>query len=285
MPSLCVELRRARPLLGTLVEIRASGSDRSAVGAAVDAAFEEIARVHARMSYHDSDSDVAQLNRRAWGDAVRVDPRTFEVLALACRLFRLTEGDFDAAIAPTLVRNDLLPLQDCGALPVGTSADIELLPDRHVRFRRPLAIDLGGIAKGYAVDRAVEILQARGLRSGCVNAGGDLRLFGGREAVHVRLPGAPGRVMRLAEITDASLATTAGYFAPAGMASVVDPRRGVLAERDISVSVSAPACALADALTKVVWLRQHAADAVLRRLGARAWIIPKEASRCETAIA
>ncbi len=251
----------------------------------MDAAFAEIARVHACMSYHDSDSDVARLNRSAWRDPVRVDPRTFEVLALACRLFRLTGGEFDAAIAPTLVRHDLLPPQECATLPVGTSADIELLADRHVRFRHPLAIDLGGIAKGYAVDRAVEILQACGLRSGCVNAGGDLRAFGCRETVHVRLPGAPGRVIRLAEISDASVATTAGYFMPAGKAAVVEPRRGVLAERDISVSVSAPACVLADALTKVVWLRQDAAAGLLRRLGARAWIIPEEPSRCETAFA
>jgi thiamine biosynthesis lipoprotein len=172
-------LRRARPLLGTFVEIRLAAPDEAAAECALRAGFAAVARVQRLMNYHDAGSDVSRVNRLAARRPVAVHPWTAAVLHRAARLHRESGGLFDITIAPTLARGGWLPrCRPRRADPRATAADIEILPGRRVRFRKPLAVDLGGIAKGYAVDRAVSVLRRAGALSGTVNAGGDLRVFG-----------------------------------------------------------------------------------------------------------
>ena len=103
------DLRRARPLLGTFVEISASGAASADMEDAIEAAFGAVARVHRLMSFHDRGSDVSRLNRKAKAGAVAVDPWTFEVLAIAQDLHRRSGGAFDIAVAPVLQGLGLLP--------------------------------------------------------------------------------------------------------------------------------------------------------------------------------
>jgi len=255
------------------VDITVSGSGPAQLNEMIAAAFQEVEQVHACMSFHAADSDVSRLNRSAWRDPVEVDERTVEVLALARQLFARSGGMFEIAIAPVLARLGALPGAGIPRGARGTSADIELLGKQHVRFRRPLAIDLGGIAKGYAVDRAVECLRALGAEAGRVNAGGDLRVFGAPQPVRVRHPARPWAVLPLIELADGAIATTAGYFSTGGYAPVIDPRSGDLAPSQASVSVRAASCALADALTKVVWLMGKGAAPILAAYDARAWVL------------
>src|SRR5437660_7414174 len=102
-------LKRARPLLGTFVEIAASGAESTDLEAAVEAAFAAVARVHRLMSFHDPESDVSRLNREAKAGVVAVDPWTFEVLAIAQDLHRRSGGAFEIAVAPMLQDLGLLP--------------------------------------------------------------------------------------------------------------------------------------------------------------------------------
>lgn len=272
-------MRRFRPLLGTLVEVRTTAATPEAGARAVHAAFVAIEQVHALMSFHAADSDVSRLNRRAAQEAVSVHASTYSVLRRALRLHATTAGLFDITVAPALVRGGWLPRT--GALPAngGTAADIRLLSGHRVRFRRPLLIDLGGIAKGYAVDRAVAALRRHGATSGVVNAGGDLRVFGPQpELVHVRLPGSPGQMAPLLRLADRAVATSAHYFARRAVggrlvAPIFDPQRRQLAGEARSVSVVARECWLADALCKVVWLAGADASALLRRHRASARVL------------
>src|SRR5580704_14561335 len=176
------EIRRARPLLGTFVEIEVAGAARSELDAAIDAAFEAVARVHRLMSFHERDSDVSRLNREASLRPVKVHAWTFQVLEMAVEMHRLTKGIFDITVAPALQAMGLLPgLEGDAAIVTETRFfdAIELLPENTVRFRHPdVRIDLGGIAKGFAVDRALEALRGFDVSSGMVNAGGDLAAFG-----------------------------------------------------------------------------------------------------------
>jgi thiamine biosynthesis lipoprotein len=182
--SVCrASLCRARPLLGTFVEIRSAGASPGAVEQAVDAAFAAVAEVHRLMSFHDADSDVSRLNRQAFNHSVAVDPWTYEVLETALALHRQSMGAFDIAVAPALQELGMLPLnegeRDIGRIARATSGAIELLPDNRVRFHHPATrIDLGGIAKGFAVDRALDVLREQNQSQGLVNAGGDLATFG-----------------------------------------------------------------------------------------------------------
>lgn len=275
-----VEIRRARPLLGTIIDIRVVAPTAPQAERALRAAFGAVERVHALMSYHDSLSDVSGLNRRAASDSVRVHAWTHLVLRHAQKLHGVTHGLFDITIAPVLVRCGWLP-GDTTPLPPpgGCSADITLLADHHVRFRRPLLIDLGGIAKGFAVDRAITALRRHGATAGVINAGGDLRIFGPTgEPVHVRRPESPGRLQLLTSLRNSALATSAPYFTARRInghlcTPVIDPRNGTPSRRSLSVSVQARTCLLADALCKVVWLAGVDATAsILQRHRARAWV-------------
>jgi thiamine biosynthesis lipoprotein len=276
----CAERRRCRPLLGTLVEVAVAAADPVPLDDMIAAAFEEIDRVHQKMSFHAAGSDVSRLNRSAWREAVAVDAWTYEVLSLAREIHELSGGVFEIATAQALARLGALPGEGIMPHACGTTADIELLEGHRVRFRRPLAIDLGGIAKGYAVDRAIEMLRAQGATSARVNAGGDLRIHGGPEWISVRHPACPALSIPLFELADGAVATTAGYFSPDAQAQVVDPRTGVLAPSQASVTVRASRCALADALTKVVWLLGEDAARILAVFDARSWVLRHEDLSC-----
>jgi thiamine biosynthesis lipoprotein len=261
-------LRRARPLLGTFVEVAADAESRAREWRAVEAAFAALARIHRLMSFHEPSSDLARLNRLAHVEAVAVAPDTFAVLERAAFFAAESDGRFDCTVGAALVRARRLPAHPGHAAGAGCWRDVELTADGRVRFRRPLALDLGGIAKGWAVDRAIDALERHGVRSGLVNAGGDLRATGPRAwALAVRLPGARARAVPLAPLRGEAVATTA--FAPgAGASRVVDPRTGAIRRAARSVSVFAPTCVDADALTKIVWLGPPPGS-LLERLGAR----------------
>src|SRR5690348_79730 len=130
-------VRRARPLLGTMVEIRIA--DTEACDRAIAAAFAAIARVERLMSVHRADSELSRLNRHGHERAIRVDPWTYAVLAAALRLGRTSGGLFDCAVASVLARHGFLPrrLARAGDM-AATQRDVVLLPDGRVRFRRPL---------------------------------------------------------------------------------------------------------------------------------------------------
>jgi thiamine biosynthesis lipoprotein len=264
-------IQRAQVWLGTLVEVALPASDATEERFA--AAFAAIAHVHRTMSAHDSASDLARIARDAHHDAVVVDPETYSVLGLARMLHEITDGAFDVAVAPVLARAGLLPAHATTDLdPVSSMSNVELLPGHRVRTAAPTSLELGGIAKGHAVDRAVAALRAAGVRAGVVNAGGDWRVFGSNEwqALRVRHPMHPTRILALAHVCDASVATSADYFGDE-RGRLVEPHTRELRPFGASITVVAHCCALADALTKVVALAPEASYSVLSRFGAHAF--------------
>ncbi len=264
---------RCRPLLGTLVEIRITVSEgetavdaadataaEAAIEAAIEAAFAAIAQCQRLMSFHDPASDLSRINRAIAGEIIDVHPWTAQVLAKAIEMCDLTDGVFDAGVGAQLVGWGLLPAPS----PVyagrnASLADIQCLPGR-VQVVRRTCLDLGGIAKGFAVDRAADTLRERGVKRAIINAGGDLRVLGDQpHDIHVRHPASPSTLIRLGELADGALATSAPYFSrqcsgPAGteVCALVDAlrREPLLAAR--SYTVIAPECWVADALTKVL---------------------------------
>ncbi|OAF09110.1 FAD:protein FMN transferase [Bradyrhizobium neotropicale] len=276
-------IRRARPLLGSFVEIEVAGARRSDMDGAIDAAFDAIAQVHRLMSFHEPDSDVSRLNREAGIRPLSVHAWTFEVLETAVELHRRSGGLFDITIAPALQTMGLLPLlkDKPASAPIARSADaIGLLPDQQVHFRSTdVTIDLGGIAKGFAVDRAVATLRDFGIPGGMVNAGGDLRAFGAElRAVHVRDPRAPGRSICRIDVADEALASTARRVvlfdsSEPGCSAVIDPATQRPACLIDGVTVRAPSCMVADALTKIVMISGTDAGQLLECYQAGALLI------------
>ncbi len=265
-----VSARRARPQLGTFVEITAGGATPSAVHAAIDAAFDGVADVHRLMSFHDPGSDLSRINRDAATRPVTVHPWTLAVLRAALELHDASGGIFDVTVAPVLQGLGRLPGQAEARVPhphLDAGPGIEVLAARRVRFRHPgVAVDLGGIAKGFAVDRALDILRKRGMTRGLVNAGGDLAAFGRPgECISIRDPRQRGASLGCVRVEDTALASSGG-----GEAVVVDPRRGEPAGGVLGATVTAQSCLLADALTKVVMVAGEGAGPLLARYGAAA---------------
>jgi len=267
--------RRARPLLGTLVEVRGQGVDAAAFDAAADAAFDAIAQVHALMSFHEPSSDLRRIARARAGERLAVHAHTAAVLTRAQRWARASDGAFDAGCAPRAVAQGWLPGPDDGAPPGALPFEEALqVQDHDVIVHAPVWLDFGGIAKGYAVDLAVARLRRAGVRAGVVNAGGDLRVFGAlEETVHVRSPFDASELWPVAALRDGACATSAsGQVAarmPSGDAGVAAPR---------SVTVLAPTACAADALTKIVWLQGERAAALLRRARASALVVRADGS-------
>ncbi len=261
--------RRARPLLGTFVEISACGAPRVDLDAAIEGAFKVVAEVHRLMSAHEARSDVGRLNLEASRLAVRVHPWTYEVLHTACELHVATAGVFDIALGRHSPRSGPQPL-----------SDIELLPGHCVRFgHSAVRIDLGGIAKGFAADRAIACLRAFGIPQGLVNAGGGLAVFGeDATRVLIRDPRHPGRELCRIGVINAALASSGGRFDPfvspdPADPEIIDPSTRAPARGIRGVTVQAPFCMIADALTKVVMLTGESAAALLARYDASALFV------------
>ena len=284
MQATCDSVRRARPLLGTFVEIAVAPTAQADREAAIEAAFGAVAAVHRLMSFHDPESDVSRLNREAFRQPVTVGSWTYRVLEAAMDLHRRSGGLFDVTIAPALQRIGLLPGQPHARLSdritAPTSQHIDLLPGERVRFRHPrVRIDLGGIAKGYAVDCAIDVLLDRGIPSALVNAGGDLAAFGQDPyAVCIRDPRRPGCVLSEIDVFNNALASTGGRFdafrtlEPAASA-VIDPTSQQPACGILAATVRAPSCMIADALTKVVMLAGGRSASLLEHYRASALLL------------
>ena len=283
MTPACDSVRRARPLLGTFVEISASGTRSGALHAAVNRAFDIVADVHRLMSFHDRDSDVSRLNREAATRPVAVHPWTYEVLRWSAELHDASGGLFDIAVADILQRVGFLPDGDRGpsrvASPGPRPTPVALLGRNRVRFTRSdVRLDIGGIAKGFAVDRAVEALQALGVPHGLVNAGGDIAAFGADPfTVHIRDPRDAGRILTEVHLHNEAIASSgAALDRPAGAprVAIVDPSTGRFANTIAGATVRVSRCVVADALTKLVVVAGRSADALLTRYGASALLVP-----------
>jgi FAD:protein FMN transferase len=244
-------LSRLRVGLGTLVAIDAEADAGGTRARGLEAAYRAVRFVEQLMHPTRNDSDVARLNAFPRG-LVTIHPWTFEVLKLCRQLSRLSDGVFDPC----------LPTSS------GRMRDIELVGNSGVIVHTPIQLDLGGIAKGYAVDRAVEALRGEGCAGGMVNAGGDLAVFGPQPR---RIVCRGSESDQLIELHETALATSIVCSAarPSEHRGHYHGVSGVSASRG-SVCVLASSAAAADALTKcLLWCDRAASEQLLAHFAAR----------------
>ena len=238
-------LRRSRPALGTLVEIAVQNGDGALQ--AIEAAFACVESLEAQLSAHRQSSDLRRLCADAHQRAYRPQAALIEVLRAALELHRESSGIFDVVVG-------------------GGSQHIELAGDGTLRFSKPLRLDLGGIAKGYIVDRAIDCLQSAGVLAGRVNAGGDLRVFGPTsEPIHLRF--ADG-FRCVAQLSDGAFAASRAGLRPMtdrDEAHHVDGRDQRPVRHADTVAVFAASAMHADALTKIALVCADTMNAVCAR--------------------
>jgi thiamine biosynthesis lipoprotein len=279
---------RTIPVMGTEAEVVVVHHDPAQAQAAIDLAFERLRWVDARMSRHQPSADIGRANARAAAEPVAVHAATAMVVQEAIRWAAATDGGYDPGMAR------VSDLWDVGGRRTPPPADAyRRLAGRHfyrhvgveryqgepvLTYGDPeVGLDLGGIAKGYAVDLAIAALRDAGIRDAVVNAGGDLFAMG-RSAdgdawrVGVRSPLDPSRIEREIELSDAAVATSGDYFQGFEYGgrryhhildgATAEPRR-VTAH---TVTVRAPRCMDADAgATAVFGLAPDRAAVLLAR--------------------
>ena len=252
---------RCKPLLGTYVEISideiAEEYAPCKANIAIDAAFSAIELVQQLMSFHNSLSELSIINRSAHTKTLQVHEWTYQVLATAVEIYHASKGLFNCGVGHKLISSGILPSHEEGqSIKFGGLEDLVLLESNQITSKKPLRLDLGGIAKGFAVDKAVETLKALGIISGSVNAGGDLRVFGSNpKEIQVRSPANPNELIQIGSLENGSIASTSTYFIN-GISPIINPIEMKNIEIKGSYSILAPECIYADALTKVLAISQ-----------------------------
>ena len=259
--------------MGTLVQIRVYTTDEAGAAAAMEAALAEIGRLERLMTTWRPDSDISRVNQAAGVAPVVVAPETRECVQRALEFSRLSGGAFDISYYALQglwkFDEDLAPrLPDAREL----RRRLALIDHRRIHLdptanaiylERPgMAINLGGIGKGYAVDRATAILRARGFPDAIVQAGGDLMLAGSQDGrpwtAGIRDPRGPREeYFAIAAVTDHAFSTAGDYerFFIKGRRRyhhVIDPRTGYPARAARSVTVWAPDATTADGLDDAI---------------------------------
>ncbi len=262
-------VKRSRIVMGTVVEITVLGNDPAAAESAVTEAFEEMARIEGLMSSHLQQSEVFRFSGPV--AEAEVSPETAEVIATGLKVAQQSGGAFDMTLGRLKAlwriesENPEIPdAESIAAALQGTGPDALCLDGARVVKRNPLVqIDLGGIAKGYAVDRAAAVLTRAGITSATVNAGGDIRLVGTRQGrpwrIGIQHPRKTDAMLATLQLVGTSVVTSGDYerfFERDGVRyhHLFDPRTGYPGTLCQSVTVVAESAAFADALATAVFV-------------------------------
>lgn len=289
-------IRRTLPLMGTLAEVQVAHHDMRLAEDAIDAALAELLWVERTMTRFRPDSDIGRANLGAAREAVTVTPATAAVIAAALRWAEATDGRFDPALGAASELWDVLnrtsppaeaPVRHLAARGFWRKVDVDRFRGTPVvRFHDPeLRLDLGAIAKGYAIDRATAALRARGIHDAIVTVGGDLFASGrapggGPWHVGIRSPHDRAALAATLEVSDRAVATSGDYeryFQWHGVRyhHLIDPETAAPRRTSVhSTTVLADRCIDADAAaTTVFGMPQEDAVRIVRRSAAGAEVI------------
>ena len=259
-------------IMSTMVDITAVGNERDCQQA-MELAFAEIKRIDRLMNVFAPDSEISRINQAAGKSAVQVSPDTLEVIERSLGYARLTDGALDVTVAPLMelwgFGSDLkqMPLEDDLREKLSLVDYKKVTVDKSrstVRLESPgMKIDVSGIAKGYAVDRAIKTLKDAGIQKAMVNAGGDIYAMNsppGRDVwlIGVRHPRNSADMLGIIELKDKAVATSGDYenfFRVDGKryCHIMDTRTGRPVEGIMSVTIVADNTAEADALATAVF--------------------------------
>jgi thiamine biosynthesis lipoprotein len=258
-------------IMGTVFEIAAYDHSPEHASKAIEKAFQEIVRIDDLFSNYKPDSALGNLNRSAHFHTEKVPPDLYRVIEQSMQFSRLSDAKFDISVAPLVdlwkaaLRGDGTPtpaqqeeVRGC----VGYEK-IELTPPDQISFRSPcLQLDLGAIGKGYAVDRAAEVLRSLGIRDALINAGGSTILAMGSPPnqtawlVHLRDPSnkIDPQVMLKDESVSTSEQTAATLLGNDSAGHIIDPGTGMALKTIFAVSAVSKTATVSDGLSTTLLL-------------------------------
>jgi thiamine biosynthesis lipoprotein len=264
-------MKREEAIMGTAISVELWSEDRDAGASAIDAVMNEMHRIDAAMSPHKPESELSRINRDAFAGPVSLSAEMAGLLARANEFSELSGGAFDITYAAVGhlydYRQRIRPSDEAlarGRAAVGWRYLHVDAAARTVRFTREgMRIDLGGFAKGHAVDNAAVILHRHGIRHANVSAGGDSRVIGDRRGrpwtIGIRDPRRPGEMVAVLPLEDVSISTSGDYeryFDADGVRfhHLIDPSTGRSPSSVHSVTVLAEDGLTTEALSKTVFV-------------------------------
>lgn len=298
---------KTRILMGTIVEIKVPladfNSDPSGITHAIDKAFDEMARIDRVFSIYKDDSELSRLNARAGRIAVPVSDELFALIEKAVRYNSKTKGVFDITIKP--LRDLWENAHNTGRMPdeAAIAAASSKVGSQMVKLDRAaktigfakegMSLDLGGIAKGYAVDRAVKVLKANGISNAIVHAGGDMYCLGSRPDaapwnIAIQHPRDKSSVVYELAVRDKGVDTSGDYerfFVIDGRrySHIIDPRSGMpIGDDVVSATVIADDSTTGDIFSTAVCILGQEGLRIAEEEGLDALIIIEKDGRFET---
>jgi thiamine biosynthesis lipoprotein len=267
--------RKSRMLMNTIVTITVVASSERTAENAIEDAFLTIADIEKRTDFYAPESEITSINKSAGVSDGKVSPDILSLIGKALSVSEKTEGAFDITTGPVTLLYDFhtkqKPEDDAltKTLPLVNSRNVVInKKDSTVYLRKPgMMIDPGGISKGYAADRATDVLKQQGISSGIVAIAGDIRAFGlkpdGRPwkigIRNSRATGPEDDIMATLELTDAAVSTSGDYerfFINDGIRyhHILSPMTGRPAGMCRSVTVIAPEGFLADSFSTGIFI-------------------------------
>ena len=265
--------KKSKALMGTEMEITVASADEKAAHKAIDAAFAEIRRIEEMMSTYISESQLSKINSAAGKKAVKVDQELLRLIKRAIEYAEMTEGGFNIAVGPLI---KLWRVSEGGNIPkkVEIRKALEIIDYRDIVIdekkktvflkKKGMAIDLGGIAKGYASDRAEIVLKKNGIVSGVVAVAGDINAFGmkvdgAKWRIGIQHPRKKDAFLGIIELEDEAVSTSGDYerfFIKDGKRyhHIMDPKTGEPAGKCQSVTIVAKEATATDALSTGIFV-------------------------------
>ncbi|TAL22740.1 MAG: FAD:protein FMN transferase [Nitrospirae bacterium] len=261
--------------MDTLITISAVSDSEDVAEAAIDRAFSEIEKIDGLLNFFSDKSEISKINKNAAVKAVKVSPETFEVIEKAIHASEKTNGAFDITIGPVISLWDfhkkIMPVDKAikERLSLINYKNIKLDRKLHAVFlnKQGMLIDPGGIAKGYAADRAVEVMKKSGIKSGLVSIAGDIKAFGLRPdgkpwKIGIRNPRQKNKddeIMATVDLSDMAISTSGDYeryFIADGKRyhHILNPKTGYPADGIMSVSVIAKEGAITDPFSTGIFI-------------------------------
>jgi thiamine biosynthesis lipoprotein len=294
--------RETRVALYTVVTITVYADDRQTANAAIESTFAELERLGKLLNFYSDDSEISLVNRHAGVQPARVSKDTIDVVRKALYVAKSTEGAFDPTIGPIVrlwdFEKQVLPEEAAikEKLPLVNYKNVVIDEGHSTVFlrERGMAIDLGGVAKGYAAERAVEVLKKNGITAGIVAVGGEVKPFGTKpdgEAWRVGIKNPDPKsekddVIAVVNLSGKAISTSGGYekfFVKDGKTyhHILNPATGYPVYECRSVSIIADSAP--DGFpTGIFVLGPQKGMEVLRRLGLDAVIIDKDGNSLVT---
>jgi FAD:protein FMN transferase len=259
-------------IMGTRITVELWSDDKAKADQAIDALLEEMRHIDESMSTYKPTSEVSQVNAKAADGPMRISKELFDLLTTAKEYSVITDGAFDITYASVGYmydfRKHIRPdeAQIDKALPAVDYRHVLLDPkNQTVQFsQKGVRIDLGGIAKGYSVDRGIDVLKSFGITRAYVSAGGDSRIIGDRFGkpwmVGIRDPRkSEGEVISRIPLVNAAISTSGDYerfFEENGVRyhHIIDPHTGHSASKVRSATVIGPYATRTDGLSKTAFV-------------------------------